>query len=59
MRTVILVSMYSSLFGVATRLLMLSVANYPRTLTYKRWEDALSIVYGLAWAACCIWLVYK
>ncbi len=51
--TILLVSFWISVFGGAIRLLCLTVSEYPRSLTYARWEDALSILGSVAWG---LWL---
>lgn len=53
------VSMWASIFSLAVKLLCLSFADYPRTLKFARWEDALSVAGLFAWVAWAWLIVYR
>ena len=49
MELFIQVNFWISAVGVLLRLVTLSIAEYPVTLKYQRWEHALSVVSYTAW----------
>ena len=53
------ISMWLSLFSVAMKLVALSIAPYPRTVKYDRWEDSLAIAGSLAFAFWAFLIVYR